>query len=738
MAIRTATQYKRFRTVAGGSRTWDSSWGSCYPERFFSIESDSTTITSTVALRLTGGDSGQIEPQVTLRLRGFPSAHAYLFSSDPTTGDPDSVIASAIAVAHVSVSSPDNFKECTFLFPSMTVSLYQELYVMFGGYFYGEVSTYPPKTLIPSAVAPEDDSTVTAQSTLTFDWNVSGNAEQQNAFVHVDHLTVGEVDGSATRLSTAERLAPGAHRWWVVTEDAKGVLSSSAVIPFTLQYISTSYLSPYNTPTSGSIDRFSANRFSCEMRANGTPYVDWTLRNPVFHWMPLGGGAYTDVPMSVSSDQKSASVTIPANTFTRTPIIWYMTAEDQDGNNRRTPETGTYQLSTEAVPISAAPVSPVDVVESNSTPTDFVWTTASSIPSPRAASELQYSADGSTWTQFGTVSGDAVSYTAPANTLPSGQLWWRVRVQNVDGIWGAWSDPVQFVSYGAPVVSNVIADGRPFSTISWAVPEQFAFKVTVDGIEHGPYYAPDARSYTLPDFLSDGEHSAEVSVQNDQGQWSVSAGTTFSVLNVPGQPVNLSGRMGRDAELRWSCADQTADFLIYRDDVQIGHASGYRFDDRTVLGYHSWRVVNRLPGGYYTASNTVSGTLCTEVMALALLSGGPWLELPLSEQPTRSTTAALARSVALRQFAGREWPDLEAAPYKTMQISFDVSFLTAQAAQAAAFETLIGEPVIWKTPAGEAFVGVLGALSRRQTCTARSYTATVQRIHWRGYVDADA
>ena len=200
----------------------------------------------------------------------------------------------------------------------------------------------------------------------------------------------------------------------------------------------------------------------------------------------------------------------------------------------------------------------------------------------------------------------------------------------------------------------------------------------------------------------------------------------------------LSGSFDRDAALRWTCEDATADFLIYRDDVQIGHTNGYSFTDRTVLDYHSWRVINRLPGGYYTASNTVSGTLCTEGLALALLSGGPWIDLTLSTNAIRTTTAAAGRSVVLRQFAGREYPDAEAAPYKTLQISFDVSWTPAQAAQARAFEALIGEAVIFKEPGEEAFVGVLSAFQRSHSFPARSYAATVQRIHWREYVDADS
>ena len=63
--------------------------------------------------------------------------------------------------------------------------------------------------------------------------------------------------------------------------------------------------------------------------------------------------------------------------------------------------------------------------------------------------------------------------------------------------------------------------------------------------------------------------------------------------------------------------------------------------------------------------------------------------------------------------------------------------MAASPDQARAFEALIGEAVIFKEPGEEAFVGVLSAFQRSHSCPARSYTATVQRIHWRDYVDAD-
>lgn len=465
-------------------------------------------------------------------------------------------------------------------------------------------------------------------------------------------------------------------------------------------------------------------------------YGGWTTASATFYWGISGTSTYTSVQVPANSSE----ITLPANTLSTGTIDWQVRATDDQGTDKF---SRVYTISTTDVAHTATPVYPNSSLENGDAPIRFIWTDASDTNTAPTGANLQYSTNGSSWTTFAQPRTSATETDAPASTFPAGTVLWRVRSLNADGVAGAWSDPLSFICFAAPDAPIISTNGKPMLTVTWQSKNQQAYKVIVDGKTYGPYFGT-SKSFTVPDFLSDGTHTVAVSVQNEYSLWSIidpetDAGiVSVTVTNVPGAAVTLSGLFDRDAELSWSTNDATSDFLIYRDDVQIGHASGRSFIDRVVLGYHSWRVINRLPGGYYTASNTVSGTLCPEGLALALLAGGPWIDLTLSTNAIRTTTAAAGRSVVLRQFAGREYPDAEAAPYKTLQISFDVSWTPAQADQARAFEALIGEAVIFKEPGEEAFVGVLSAFQRSHSFPARSYSATVQRIHWREYVDADS
>lgn len=456
----------------------------------------------------------------------------------------------------------------------------------------------------------------------------------------------------------------------------------------------------------------------------------WTTASATLYWRQTGASTWN----SVAAAAGSSEVILAAETLPAGSVEWYVSATDDQGT---TASSEIYTISTADTLHTATPVYPIDTTENGDAGIRFIWTDTSDTGAAPSGADLQYSADqGATWTDFASPRTSATQYDAPGGGFPPGVLLWRVRSLNAEGTAGPWSAPVSFLCFAAPDPPILDSDGKPFLTVTWQSSGQRAYRVTIDGKAYGPYFG-DGKTFQTPEYLSDGSHVVRVEIQNEYGLWN-GAEITVTVANVPGQPVILSGSFDRDAALRWTCEDATADFLIYRDDVQIGHTSGYSFADRTVLDFHTWRVINRLPGGYYTASNTVSGTLCTEGMALALLSGGPWIDLTLSTNAIRTTTAAAGRSVVLRQFAGREYPDAEAAPYKTLQISFDVSWTPAQAAQARAFEGLIGAAVIFKEPGEEAFVGVLSAFQRSHSFPARSYTATVQRIHWREYVDADS
>ena len=137
-------------------------------------------------------------------------------------------------------------------------------------------------------------------------------------------------------------------------------------------------------------------------------------------------------------------------------------------------------------------------------------------------------------------------------------------------------------------------------------------------------------------------------------------------------------------------------------------------------------------------SNTVSGDLTVGLLMIAALSGGSWLELAKSANSDRNVSWEHSQNVVLRQFAGQEYPQAEISPHRSLSASFDVAWTYDEATKAATFADLIGRPVILKTPCEGVLIGILSGWQRENTQFFKIYTCTVQRIHWRDYIDADS
>lgn len=458
---------------------------------------------------------------------------------------------------------------------------------------------------------------------------------------------------------------------------------------------------------------------------------DQTQTNAVFQWRIGSSGEWTEVNPANPTDN---FVTIPADTFPSAEIIqWRVIVTGSSGQNYNSEYI--YLFTTIDKAASATPISPRDNVEDGSSPIVFRWTVSNPTGSTQTGADLQKWASNA-WADLAHVDGSATTYTAPTNTFGAGTNYWRVRAYNADAVAGPWSEFVTFTVVAAPAAPTVSADAVPFAVIRWQVNGQQAWRATVDGKAYGPYFGTD-KSFTLPDYLADGEHTVTVEVQGEYGLWSKPGSYIFNVQNVPGDQISLQGDFGIDAALSWDPPSPINDYLIYRDGVQIGHTTEREFTDRTVQGEHEWFVIKRLTGGYYSKSNTVQGELSTEQLALALLSGGNWLELEKTASPTRTESYTVSQTVELFHLAGQEFPEAEASPYKTMQGNFVVAWNLAERVEAAAFEALIGKPIIYKTPSGETLVGVLQAYSKQTVHFYRAYSATVRRIHWRDYVEAD-
>ena len=444
------------------------------------------------------------------------------------------------------------------------------------------------------------------------------------------------------------------------------------------------------------------------------------------------GTTWTDLG-SVSGTTQVYSV--PAGTFTRAgTYYWRVRAINVDGATG--PWSDAAEFSTVDATMYAQPLHPVSEICDYTSEITFKWECHSDTGTPPQETRLDTSYNGSVWTRLVTVGPNVLSYTAPANTFTANTVYWRVQSKNSNSVTGPWSDTVSFVAYGAPPQPSVSVDAVPFAVIRWQSSGQVAYKVTVDGIEYGPFFGT-AKSYAMKDYLQDGTHTASVMVQGAYGLWSPAGSVVFDVLNQPGENIALTGKFKRDAALSWTTIGDVQDFIIYRDGVQIGHSSGLSFVDRVVLGAHEWRVVNRLPGGYYSTSSTVRGTLYACALMLAPLSGGEWLELKKSTDEYRAEKYTQNQTVSLRQFAGQIYPQVEVSPYRSMRADFNVAWNWNERDAAEAFEALIGKTVIFKAPDGECIVGMLSAWNRESARFYRTYTAAVQRVHWRDFIEDD-
>lgn len=482
------------------------------------------------------------------------------------------------------------------------------------------------------------------------------------------------------------------------------------------------------SPSGGYVPKGKANLFRWYLSNPSTIVGTYSITSAVLKWRNAFDADYTSINVGAAY-----SYTMPAGTFADDTVYWYVDATLQDG---RTVRSSTYTLSTQEPLGVATPESPINTVEDGSAPIRFAWSYANSSGMDPTASDLQVSTDGATWTDLSQVTGSSTEYTAPADSLPGGTVYWRVRSYNQDGAAGDWSPSVSFVNVAAPAAPIVSSDGAPFATITWQAVGQLAYELTVDGRSYGIAFG-SGKSVTLPEPLADGEHTAAVRVQGAFGLWSQPGETAFSVTNSGGRTILLQGGFGEDAVLSWTEQEAGADvpasalsYTVYRDDARIAETEEQQYTDRLSLGRHTYRVIGRLSDGNAAYSNEVSGTVETAGLMIAEMDGGEWLRLRLSDQGMQEHGYNFSRTQSLRHIAGAAYPVLEQAPYYDQTGSFDVAFYSRD--EARRFEALFGRVVVLKSPQGSVIIGPLSSMDKRENHFYTAYTFTIQRIHWEG------
>ena len=169
------------------------------------------------------------------------------------------------------------------------------------------------------------------------------------------------------------------------------------------------------------------------------------------------------------------------------------------------------------------------------------------------------------------------------------------------------------------------------------------------------------------------------------------------------------------------------DYYIYRDGRLFDRCAISKYEDRTALGTHSYQVLSRYNNNNAHHSGIVTATVTVNCLTVGLLSGGPWQKLRLSDRQSREFRFSRSRKVAYTHYAGAKYPEADVGEQEDLIGSFDAAWTHGQEEEANAFEALLGESVVVKSPRGVVIAGVLAGYDRGDPLFYKSYKFEVRQ-----------
>lgn len=354
---------------------------------------------------------------------------------------------------------------------------------------------------------------------------------------------------------------------------------------------------------------------------------------------------------------------------------------------------------------------------------NFEWTYASREGLAQKKYELQYKdASHTDWTALASAESANTNVNIPPNTFAAGIVKWRVRCTNANNQVSAWSEEASFTAQGKPPTPTVYVTSSPRPVITWTGEGQLAYQVKVDDAVLRTAYSTDGQ-YKVKEYLNDGAHIAAVRIQNEYGLWSDWGTAEFTVANTPGAPITLFAAGGEKAALAWTETDHKT-YYIYRDDIPIAKTTAHTYSDQMAIGTHKYKV-RGVAGDSYSMSNEVTVTLSVDAPEIAALGEMQWLRLEYSTAQNSPLGVSAYQDVAYQFYAGRRYPVAETSQQITKIYSFNAAF--NDAAQAAAFEGLLGMTVIYRDQHGCLCTGPLMGFELSVDQFFRAFSCSIQQ-----------
>ena len=447
--------------------------------------------------------------------------------------------------------------------------------------------------------------------------------------------------------------------------------------------------------------------FSAAKSYNGTPT---TQAGGKLEWRVTG----EDTVHEVSFTGAGTSVTLPANSIpaSATSVDWRVTVTTI--HSVSTTSDWITVSTVDVAPSAPTELQPADSVVDNRVPFTFSWQHNISTGSAQGGAELQYSADGSTWTALAEVTDEVQTCEIAAGTLPSGTVQWRVRTLNSDGQAGEWSTPVTIIVRSrppAPVISAVTATPRP--TVEWQSGEQIGYRVVFasaagDLYDTGERYGT-VKSARCPGFLQDGLATVTVSICNAVGLWA-SSESEISVVNEPGAEINLQAQQIPGAvKLTWNTPGSHGKYYVLRNGEPVAKLTGTQWTDRAASGVNRYTVMGVTGDNYRLSPEVPAESRIRSVILFNAETNGPFIQLYKHKGSPPQISRDCSAAVSYQHFAGETWPTAFDGGCRDMSAAMSFTILHGELPKLAA---LIGRVVCVKDSGEAAFYAILDSVGQ--------------------------
>ena len=488
------------------------------------------------------------------------------------------------------------------------------------------------------------------------------------------------------------------------------------------------------TPASGFINKTIKNTFSWNIVYDAANVVG-TIKPATakFRWKAKNAVEYTEIAVT------GASYSVPANTFSGDDIQWQVEVTTNAGT---VATSEWYTVSTVDTAAIAVPTSPVNQKLNRDEVNVFKWNHTTEYGTEQTAADLEISVDGLNWQSLATVTGAEQSVIIPADTLPLGTVFWRVRTYNANNVVGAWSESAIIIVAGAvpvPEISSVLGGAKP--VISWSVQTQQGYQAQIKDINDEIVADSFAqlgtnKSHIFNTLLDDGVYVARVRVYADNGNVSDWAQYSFTISTTKPQPPSLTVQSKEGCVVLTATAEAGNTVYILRDGVVIGRAKSNVFYDWTSSGQSKYiaREVNSqnafADSKVVTASPIIYGSLLasannpSEIVPLKYNFGG---------YPAREMAWSPMGGGA--HYAGKNYPDYQFTQQSDESYNFSFAFKTRQEYERFMQLANSRDIILYRDQYGLKFYGVITGVSPSVQWSGWAITFSMTRVNYLEAID---